>query len=452
MKVLWVCNIMLPIVAKHLNQKTSNKEGWLTGLSNTILEKQSKNGIELGVAFPVEKELDGCSGEVNLGDSKLKYYGFYENTVHAEIYEEEMETSIRRIIEVFKPDIIHCFGTEYAHTLAVSRVFPQKERILVGIQGLISVYANGYMANIPEKVRKWITFRDWLKKDTLIQQQEKYTERGKWEIEVVKSVGNITGRTDFDRFYTSMWNPKANYFHMNETLRHNFYEGKWNENSCEPYSIFLSQGDYPIKGLHYMLLALPQIKEQFPKVKVFVAGNSVVKGNSLQDRVKRSAYGKYLKQIIEQNNLNDQIEFLGNLNAEEMKAQYLKSGLFVCCSSLENSPNSLGEAMLLGMPCVSADVGGIPNLFIHEQDGILYKGYKTANNKFNNDCNVIKTEEESLKENVNLLAEAVIQIWSNHEKKLEYCKNAREHAKITHDRDQNYNRLMEIYATINLQV
>ena len=451
MRVLWVCNIMLPIVAKHLNKKNSNKEGWLTGLSNTILEKQSKNGIELGVAFPVEKELDGCSGEVSLGDSKLKYYGFYENTAHAEIYEEEIEEGIRHIIESFNPDIIHCFGTEYAHTLAVCRVFPHKNKILVSIQGLISVCAEGYMANIPEKVQKWITFRDWIKNDTLVKQQEKFAERGKWEIEVVKSVGNITGRTDFDRFYTSMWNSKANYYPMNETLRHNFYEGKWNENSCEPYHVFLSQGDYPIKGLHYMLLALPQIRERFPKVRVLVAGNSVVKGKSLLDRIKISAYGKYLKKIIDQNNLNEQIVFLGSLTAEEMKVQYLKSGLYVCCSALENSPNSLGEAMLLGMPCVSADVGGIPSLFVHEKDGILYKGYKTLKNKFNNDCNVVETEE-SLKDNVNQLAEAVIQIWSNQEKKLEYCNNAREHAIITHDRDENYKRLMEIYAAINLQV
>ncbi len=427
MRVLWVCNIMLPIVAKHLNKKNSNKEGWLSGLSNTILENQSENGIELGVAFPVEKELNGCSGEVNLGNSEFKYYGFYENTVHAEIYEEEMEASIRHVIETFNPDIIHCFGTEYAHTLAVCRVFPHKNKILVGIQGLISVCAEEYMAHIPEKVQKWITFRDWIKKDTLVKQQEKFAERGKWEIEVVKSVGNITGRTDFDRFYTSLWNSKANYYLMNETLRHNFYEGKWNENSCEPYDIFLSQGDYPIKGLHYMLLALPQIRECFPKVRVLVAGNSVVKGNSLLDRIKTSAYGKYLKKIIKQYNLNEQIVFLGSLTAEEMKAQYLKSGLYVCCSALENSPNSLGEAMLLGMPCVSADVGGIPSLFVHEKDGILYKGH-------------------------NQLAEAVIQMWSNQEKKLEYCSNAREHAKITHDMNENYKRLLEIYAAINLQV
>ena len=29
MKVLWVCNIMLPVIAEALHKEASNKEGWL---------------------------------------------------------------------------------------------------------------------------------------------------------------------------------------------------------------------------------------------------------------------------------------------------------------------------------------------------------------------------------------------------------------------------------------
>ena len=31
MKVLWVCNIMLPVIAEALHREASNKEGWLSG-------------------------------------------------------------------------------------------------------------------------------------------------------------------------------------------------------------------------------------------------------------------------------------------------------------------------------------------------------------------------------------------------------------------------------------
>ena len=94
---------------------------------------------------------------------------------------------------------------------------------------------------------------------------------------------------------------------------------------------------------------------------------------SLLNRMKISAYGKYLQQLICRGNLEEKVVFLGRLSGEQMKEQYLKSNLFVCCSAIENSPNSLGEAMLLGVPCISADVGGISSVFEGGKDGFLYE-------------------------------------------------------------------------------
>ena len=34
----------------------------------------------------------------------------------------------------------------------------------------------------------------------------------------------------------------------------------------------------------------------------------------------------------------------------------------MCPSAIENSPNSLGEAQLLGVPCIAAYVGGVPDM------------------------------------------------------------------------------------------
>ena len=41
-------------------------------------------------------------------------------------------------------------------------------------------------------------------------------------------------------------------------------------------------------------------------------------------------------------------------------------------STIENSPNSLGEAMLLGLPCISSHVGGVANMLVHGVEGFLY--------------------------------------------------------------------------------
>ena len=145
--------------------------------------------------------------------------------------------------------------------------------------------------------------------------------------------GNIAGRTDFDRMQSAKINPAAKYHYLNETLRGIFYRDRWKRNACRPYSIFLSQGDYPLKGFHYLLRALPRVLEQFPEAHVYVAGNNIIESETLKDRLKLSAYGKYLRKLIKDNHLRDHVTMLGMLTAEEMKEQYLQSHLFVLPSA-----------------------------------------------------------------------------------------------------------------------
>ena len=38
MRVLWVCNIMLPVIAEALHREASNKEGWLSGLLSQVVD------------------------------------------------------------------------------------------------------------------------------------------------------------------------------------------------------------------------------------------------------------------------------------------------------------------------------------------------------------------------------------------------------------------------------
>lgn len=52
MRVLWVCNIMLPVIAEALHREASNKEGWLSGLLSQIVDREDI-GMTLAVAFPV---------------------------------------------------------------------------------------------------------------------------------------------------------------------------------------------------------------------------------------------------------------------------------------------------------------------------------------------------------------------------------------------------------------
>ncbi len=54
-----------------------------------------------------------------------------------------------------------------------------------------------------------------------------------------------------------------------------------------------------------------------------------------------------------------------------MRQQFLLAETYLLCSSIENSPNSLGEAMLTGVPCAAAAVGGVPSM-LSEKEGELF--------------------------------------------------------------------------------
>lgn len=426
MNILWVCNIMLPEIARKLELPYSNREGWLSAMLDKFLQEQHRNKITLGIAFPVSEETGNIDRELLLGEETICHcYGFVENLNTPEFYDSNIEERMKAIIEDFKPDIVHIFGTEFPHALACARAYRRPARTLISIQGLVSECADAYMADLPAKVQRNVTFRDLVKKDSLKQQQRKFRKRGVYEKEAIRLAEYIAGRTDFDRETTAKINPEAKYYLLNETLRNCFYHDSWKKNECIPYSIFLSQGDYPLKGFHYLLQAMPAVLEQYPEAQIFVAGTNILQNATWKDRIKRSAYGKYLKKLIRENHLKDKVTMLGNLDAESMKEQFLRSHVFVCPSALENSPNSVGEAMLLGVPCVAADVGGVHNILINGGDGLLYP-----------------------KGSIEGLSGKIIEIFEKELITEKYSQNARRHARETHDADQNYYKMIRIYREI----
>ena len=436
MRILWLCNICPPAVAAALGQSYSVREGWLTGALNRFLAEDGEP-VQLAVCFPAEGERVWLQKKIPLREFKTDHtggpcrekevsvYGFREDLKRPEVYDCGMEERFQEILEDFRPDLVHIFGTEFPHALAMVKSFGRPERILVGIQGLVGECAKSYMADLPARVQEKATFRDILRKDSLRQQQEKFRIRGERERQVLQGCGHVTGRTEFDRVGSLACNPKLHYHKMNETMRSCFYEGSWNREGCRPYEIFASQGDYPLKGFHYLLQAMPEILEQFPEAHVSVAGNSITACGSLKEKLKISGYGKYLRDLIHNNGLEDKVTVLGSLSDVQMKEAYLKSHVFACPSALENSPNSLGEAMLLGLPCVAARTGGIPDMAEDGTSALFFE-----------------------KGDVLGLAGCIIRIFRNEELARELSEDARDRALRNHDGNENYRRMMEIYHEI----
>ena len=245
------------------------------------------------------------------------------------------------------------------------------------------------------------------------------------EIEALIKTNHLIGRTTWDKACSSQINDGAKYHFCNETLRDEFYIYQWDINNCEKYSIFLSQGQYPIKGLHYMLEAMPLILKKFPEAKVYISGKDMTKSDSFKDKLLMTYYGKYIKKMIRKLNLERNVVFTGPLDEVKMCQRFLKSHVFVSPSTIENESNSLSEAKIMGVPSVASYVGGVIDRIEHNIDGFHYPHDAPY-----------------------MLAHYVCEIFENDNLALRFSFNAREHALKTHDREKNTRRLIEIYKEI----
>ena len=265
------------------------------------------------------------------------------------------------------PDVVHIHGTEYSHGYSYMRACGC-DNVVISIQGLTSTYYYYYYYGMSKAdIYRNLTLRDLLK-GSVISAQKKFKKRSIYEKEMLRMAHHVIGRTSWDKSHVLALNPKVKYHFCNEILRSEFYDGeRWSYDKCIKHSIFLSQAGYPIKGLHQVLKAMPLVLEQYPDAIVRVAGSDITQIFTFKQRIRLSGYGKYIRSIMRQNNLEDKVFFTGSLDAEQMKREYLNANVFICPSSIENSPNSLGEAQILGTPCVASYVGGVMDMMIGDE-------------------------------------------------------------------------------------
>ena len=366
MKILWITNILFPEAAEKLTGKGELRSsgGWMLASADMLVQQ---DGVKLYVATvsPLVRKLEVIEGK------QITYYVLPYGNGNLK-YNKEYEPYWKLIKEQVNPDVVHIHGTELTHGFAFIRACGN-ERVVVSVQGLKSGIAPYYCAGLSAK-EIWgnLTFHDIIK-GSIYREQREFYRTGELEKEMLRSVNHIIGRTSWDKAHIWSINSKVNYYVCNETLRTEFYDGtQWSYDKCVPHTIFLSQGGYPLKGLHQVLKAMPLILRHYPDTHLRIAGIDITKSKGLYGMIHFTGYGKIIKRLIKSLDLVDKVTFLGPLNAEQMKAEFLRANVFVCPSSIENSPNSLGEAQILGVPSIASYVGGIPD-FMQGCEQYMYR-------------------------------------------------------------------------------
>ena len=360
MRILWMVNIPLPAACAALGLPESPFGGWLTTMTQRLAKVP---GVQLGVAMraPVRElrsaDVDG-----------IRYYALPQAGKGGLDARDE---DCARVLADFKPDLLHAEGSEMAYTRRLLQAWGGPS--LLSLQGVINGIEPFYMGGLrPARMLASLRPRQVLAALALMMNKWfRFDPRLRGERETIAMARHIMGRTPWDRAQAWAINPGAGYHHCGRTLRDAFHATRWRGTDSDRRVIFAGNAAVPLKGIHVLLEALVLLRREYPDTRLVIAGE---RPGAQASRFKRLVgYRAYLTDRIRQLGLESQVEFTGVLGASDMAARMARSHVYAMASVIENSPNTLGEAMLLGMPCVSSYAGGAPGMAHDEGEALFFR-------------------------------------------------------------------------------
>ncbi len=370
MRVLWTSNILLPSTAQLAGLPPLRGGSWIDALAAAIACNLPE--VELGIVtmHPGLRATEKFAGAITNYIVPCRS-GDLVRRPSAHVYQ-----SFSKVLADYQPTLIHVQGSEYSYGLVMTDIV-RNLPILLSIQGLITECAKHYWGGMALfDLLRYRTLRDWVRLDGMIEQKWKWKLRSRMEREIVKRMVHVVGRTDWDRAYTRLLSPHAQYYHCDEALRAPFFETKWEVLAERRHIILASSSLYAIKGFHILLDAVRLLREVYPDIELRVPGSTFTGPGchlSSLDRLRRAGYAQYVTGLIGRYGLRDNVVSLGSLGADRMAWEMANARAFILPSFIENSPNSLAEAMLVGTPSVVAYVGGVSSMATDGIDALFHQ-------------------------------------------------------------------------------
>jgi glycosyltransferase involved in cell wall biosynthesis len=414
LKVLWFSNT--PALGDEFLSTGTAGGGWLNSLNSELQEH-----VELHMIFYYARYAE------RFYYRKTHYYplckknwklNVIKDLMFNTFIDEQEKYKYLSLIKEIEPDIIHIHGTENPFACIIGEV---KIPIVVSMQGNITVILKKYCSGIEKKYLPLNNFNVKNIKSLLLSKSfkndfklfEKMQDR---EERNMKKYINIIGRTDWDRRITSILSPNRRYYHNDEILRDNFYTEKWsNSVKTDKFIIHTTSRNSVYKGFETICETLYELhKANIKNIEWRVAGIS--ESDLIVKVVKKKLKNRYPQSGL---------VLIGNINETQLIEKLKEAHLYIMSSHIENSPNGLCEAMILGMPCIATNAGGTASLLKDGEDGILIQDGDPWS-----------------------MAGAILELFNDPEKAQGYGRNAREKALIRHNKNKIVKDLLEIYKTI----
>ena len=319
--------------------------GWIASIQRELMEKYSDE-ICLSLAYH-----SSCNSYERMDE--IDYYGIQSIKRTFWNYRKKEALFCKRILDVInkvKPDVILCFGTENGLGLACTLTdLP----VIIHIQGILNPY---YEAWLPQGLswRRWL----WCNKQAILTWLA-LKEFKRREMKMFKNCKYFLGRTEWDKRITNLLAPQAKYYYCSEMLRNEIFTSTktWSppKNNRKRIVSIISGAVY--KGGDVILRAAKILKEN-------VCFDFVWEVYGVPDMKKWEKLTG-----VKHDNVN--VEVKGVITAKQLVDIVTTADVYVHPSYIENSPNTVCEAQLLGIPVIATNVGGTSTLVRHMETGIL---------------------------------------------------------------------------------
>ena len=328
-----------------------NGGGWVEGLQTVLIKQQ---GIDLGIAFLTERVF-----EFKIKESNTIYYPIHTST-QSKIWNNLVEgvfkykSFVCKIIDDFKPDLIHLFGTEqwFSYIPTITRI-----PCVVHLQGLVAPIKNAYLP-VGMNERDYSGFGLTYLLNYLRGSVRKYklVESIAWN-----SSTAFFGRTTFDNNISDLLSGGKKYFHIDEILRAPFYNSaKWKFKDNDTVQILSIITPASYKGFDVVLKTSRVLKKQNIKFIWNIVGLS-----------EKHKFTKKFEKFYKISGRDNNIAFHGFKSSNELVNLLLGASIYVHPSYIDNSPNSICEAQMLGVPVLACNVGGVSSLIENNITGWL---------------------------------------------------------------------------------
>ena len=356
MKVLWFS----PTPSLYgENTVHHNGGGWVGSLERLLRDTSE---VELGVAFVHEdtvfKSVQNRVAYYPISANNRLFQKIWRKVGLANECDSLLECALD-IIADFKPDIIHVFGSEFCFgLLSLSTDIP----VVVHMQGSLPSYEN---ARFPPGYSRFDLLRasrgNPLKLYRLLSNDATFRKRAIREEHILRSCHYFMGRTEWDRAITSIYNKTREYEFCSEALRPEiFHHAKeWSQrNGARRRIELVSTISMPLyKGMDVILKTARLLTQEFGMdIRWQVFGVDDCKLQEFKAGILSKDCGVFLRGVVE---------------VEVIRDELLNSDIYVHPSYIDNSPNSLCEAQVLGVPVVATSVGGVSSLIEHGKSGYL---------------------------------------------------------------------------------